>query len=489
MLISPSSALLFLLLTQSSAHMYLSHPPPLRGLPSSPSTTLTQSTTSTLHLNGTAPHDGGSCQISLSMDKGKSWKVLKSMVGGCPRRKGKQEWTYRVPHDVTGTGVLAWSWVNRIGEFYMNCAKVEVVPAGGVGEGGEEGKVAKYRTTKRAEFVTVPPPGSVRRRGWNWRRHDGGDHSGGGGEEVGEDVPESPAAPKALPEMQRPPIKWEERPDMLILDMDIVDCKSPATKETDAVQYETEYPHPGDDVEYAEDGMYPLRLPTGRECVFRKGGGLKTGPGGSGGGSGGSGGGPGLQPNGSVGGQPSPDVLPLKPTPSKKGVVTKTKTLYTKATSTVSVTVSVYNPPVVPAVPEMGETVYVTSTSTVNAVMTATRTPAAVPVLPQSVVPSSVAAVPIPGGGAGGMKPCAQVPRKCKCKPKKAANTGGGGGGGSPSAMQMNAAGAGSGGLPMMPLVANVQGSGQGQGKGRMVTVTGVYTISVTVTTWAPLST
>jgi hypothetical protein len=33
-------------------------------------------------LNGTAEHDGGSCQLSLSYDNGVTFKVIKSMNGG-----------------------------------------------------------------------------------------------------------------------------------------------------------------------------------------------------------------------------------------------------------------------------------------------------------------------------------------------------------------------------------------------------------------------
>lgn len=34
-------------------------------------------------LAGSVPDGGGSCQVSLSLDKGQSWKVLHSYVGNC----------------------------------------------------------------------------------------------------------------------------------------------------------------------------------------------------------------------------------------------------------------------------------------------------------------------------------------------------------------------------------------------------------------------
>jgi hypothetical protein len=35
-------------------------------------------------LSGTATRGGGSCQLSLSHDNGRTFKVIQSMVGGCP---------------------------------------------------------------------------------------------------------------------------------------------------------------------------------------------------------------------------------------------------------------------------------------------------------------------------------------------------------------------------------------------------------------------
>ncbi|KAK0390505.1 hypothetical protein NLU13_0009 [Sarocladium strictum] len=79
-----------------------------------------------LSVAGTAVHDGGSCQASLSYDGGQNWKVIQSFHGGCPLRR---DWAFTVPGDApTGDALFAWTWFNKIGnrEMYMNCAKVTI---------------------------------------------------------------------------------------------------------------------------------------------------------------------------------------------------------------------------------------------------------------------------------------------------------------------------------------------------------------------------
>jgi hypothetical protein len=71
-------------------------------------------------------HGGGSCQLSLSYNNGKSFHVIESMVGGCP-----MQWKYdfTLPKDVAnGDVLLGWSWFNLEGEpqMYMNCADVTI---------------------------------------------------------------------------------------------------------------------------------------------------------------------------------------------------------------------------------------------------------------------------------------------------------------------------------------------------------------------------
>jgi hypothetical protein len=75
---------------------------------------------------GGAVHGGGSCQISLSFDQGKSFTVIQSIIGGCPTAAS---YPFTIPADSqTGSAILAWSWNNKVGnrEFYMNCASVTI---------------------------------------------------------------------------------------------------------------------------------------------------------------------------------------------------------------------------------------------------------------------------------------------------------------------------------------------------------------------------
>ncbi|KAB2572571.1 putative endoglucanase protein [Lasiodiplodia theobromae] len=79
-------------------------------------------------VEGYANHNGGSCQISLSYDNGKTWKVIKSMIGGCPGQGGGT-WDFTIPMTApSGTALFAWTWINHTGnrEFYMNCAVVDI---------------------------------------------------------------------------------------------------------------------------------------------------------------------------------------------------------------------------------------------------------------------------------------------------------------------------------------------------------------------------
>jgi hypothetical protein len=79
-----------------------------------------------LELQGSATHGGGSCQIALSYDKGKTFKVIHSMLGGCPI---PLKYNFQVPSDApSGEALLGWSWFNKVGnrEMYMNCAMVTI---------------------------------------------------------------------------------------------------------------------------------------------------------------------------------------------------------------------------------------------------------------------------------------------------------------------------------------------------------------------------
>ncbi|KAK3321171.1 hypothetical protein B0T19DRAFT_403742 [Cercophora scortea] len=75
---------------------------------------------------GGAAHGGGSCQASLSYDGGKTFTVIKSIIGGCPLQSN---YDFTVPSDAqAGDALFAWTWFNHLGnrEMYMNCAAVTI---------------------------------------------------------------------------------------------------------------------------------------------------------------------------------------------------------------------------------------------------------------------------------------------------------------------------------------------------------------------------
>ncbi|SPO05709.1 uncharacterized protein DNG_08396 [Cephalotrichum gorgonifer] len=94
-------------------------------------------------ISGGATHGGGSCQFSLSYDKGKTWTVIQSIVGGCPMSDG-QTFDFTIPADAPSSdaAIFSWSWLNRIGnrEFYHNCAVVSI--SGGSSKARRAGGVA-----------------------------------------------------------------------------------------------------------------------------------------------------------------------------------------------------------------------------------------------------------------------------------------------------------------------------------------------------------
>jgi hypothetical protein len=62
-------------------------------------------------LDGSATHNGGSCQISLSFDGGSSWQVIKSFIGGCvrPDPGADQEFSFTIPKGTpSGDALFAW---------------------------------------------------------------------------------------------------------------------------------------------------------------------------------------------------------------------------------------------------------------------------------------------------------------------------------------------------------------------------------------------
>ncbi|PLB44493.1 hypothetical protein P170DRAFT_459036 [Aspergillus steynii IBT 23096] len=101
-----------------------------------------------LELEGSAVHGGGSCQIALSYDTGSTWKVIHSMLGGCPITKSYQ---FTIPSDAqNGEALLAWSWFNKVGnrEMYMNCAQVTI--------GGGANREMTTDLVRRDSFSSLP---------------------------------------------------------------------------------------------------------------------------------------------------------------------------------------------------------------------------------------------------------------------------------------------------------------------------------------------
>lgn len=67
-----------------------------------------------MELKGGATHGGGSCQLSLSFDGGNEFKVIKSIIGGCPETK---KYSFTIPSELEKslkgkrtTGLFAWTW-------------------------------------------------------------------------------------------------------------------------------------------------------------------------------------------------------------------------------------------------------------------------------------------------------------------------------------------------------------------------------------------
>lgn len=61
-------------------------------------------------ITGAAAHNGSSCQASLSIDGGSSWKVIHSYIGNCPVA-GDSSYEFIIPDDTpAGEALFAWTW-------------------------------------------------------------------------------------------------------------------------------------------------------------------------------------------------------------------------------------------------------------------------------------------------------------------------------------------------------------------------------------------
>ncbi|RPA97484.1 hypothetical protein L873DRAFT_1690872 [Choiromyces venosus 120613-1] len=135
----------------------------------------------TIDLLGVAAHNGGSCQASISYDQGRTFKVLKSFIGDCPRGAventlytTEQTFDFPIPSSAPrGSALFAWTWFTVTGfrQMYMNCAHVQIVDgapgAGGDGRRWPEGVpdmfIGEINQCKSQEFGNLyfPDPGSA----------------------------------------------------------------------------------------------------------------------------------------------------------------------------------------------------------------------------------------------------------------------------------------------------------------------------------------
>jgi hypothetical protein len=169
--------------TTTTAHMQMSYPPPLKSKSNPHTNDIDYSMTSPLSTDGSnfpckgylsllntpqgesvaswsagetynftivggANHNGGSCQAALSVDRGQTFRVVRSYEGGCPGQ-GESSFEFSVPRDTPAIekAVFAWTWFNNLGnrEMYMNCAVVDIVG----GDGGGRGTNAKFAFASR----------------------------------------------------------------------------------------------------------------------------------------------------------------------------------------------------------------------------------------------------------------------------------------------------------------------------------------------------
>lgn len=84
-----------------------------------------------LAFTGGATHGGGSCQVSVTLDKeptkDSDWKVIHSIIGGCPSNftgnlsedaesDGAAVFEFSMPKGMpNGQYTLAWTWFNKVG--------------------------------------------------------------------------------------------------------------------------------------------------------------------------------------------------------------------------------------------------------------------------------------------------------------------------------------------------------------------------------------
>jgi hypothetical protein len=234
----------------------------------------------TFNLTGTGNHYGGSCQVGFSVDKGKTFQVVKSYEGNCPHRTGGmqeagQNFDFTVPADMpAGDAVFAWTWVNREAEFYMNCAAVSIKGGSAAAPGSKPPGLESNATipiasptSKPTSYVTngctctCDAPKLPARRMHKHKRHGDAQAAAQAGSGEAPAVQDSADKPKSTAPVKPSgggTVPYSSRPGMLFSDIGN-GCSSPKSSA------ELRYPNPGPDVQPG-DGAYPLALPTGEAC-------------------------------------------------------------------------------------------------------------------------------------------------------------------------------------------------------------------------------
>ena len=115
--------------------------------------TYTAGSTYNMSLAGSATHGGGSCQLSLSYDNGATFRVIKSMIGGCPLAS---TYDFTIPsYAPSGNALLAWTWQNLEGnrEFYMNCAEVNIIDSSSSSKSRRNRRRQAYSTFDSLPYI------------------------------------------------------------------------------------------------------------------------------------------------------------------------------------------------------------------------------------------------------------------------------------------------------------------------------------------------
>lgn len=99
-----------------------------------------------IHIAGSAKHNGGHCQFSMTYDQ-INFAVLKTVMGDCIIKS--VDYKVTIPKDApNGNATFAWTWFNKVGnrEMYMNCVDIEIT------DGKENGSI----TGKKLVIANLP---------------------------------------------------------------------------------------------------------------------------------------------------------------------------------------------------------------------------------------------------------------------------------------------------------------------------------------------